>query len=65
MMSRMLTSILLIGSIGYAAYRYRFRLLNVLIGTGWIRRFAVSAFMSMPFVKKRLMQSAFGGPSNW
>lgn len=64
-MSRMLTSILLIGTIGYTAYRYRFRLLNILIGTGWIRRMAVSSFMSMPFVKKRMMQSVFGGPSDW
>lgn len=64
-MSRMLTSILLIGTIGYTAYRYRFRLLNFLIGTGWIRRMAVSSFMSMPFVKKRMMQSVFGGPSDW
>ncbi|XJZ26221.1 hypothetical protein ACF5W4_12560 [Bacillota bacterium Lsc_1132] len=64
-MSRMLTSILLIGTIGYTVYRYRYRLLNVLIGTGWIRRIAVGSFMSLPFVKNKMMQSVFGRPSGW
>lgn len=64
-MSRMFTSILLIGTIGYTVYRYRYRLMNLLIGTGWIRRMAVGSFMSMPFVKKKMMESVFGGPSGW
>ncbi|MGG5255055.1 hypothetical protein ACQYAD_16610 [Neobacillus sp. SM06] len=64
-MSRTLTSILLIGTIGYTAYRYRYRLLNLLIGTGWVRRIAVGSFMSLPFVKNKLIQSVFGGPSAW
>jgi hypothetical protein len=64
-MSRMLTSIFMIGTVGYFAYRYRFRLLNILIGTGWIRRIAVGSMMSLPGVKKKMMQAVFGGPSEW
>jgi hypothetical protein len=64
-MSRMLTSIFMIGTIGYFTYRFRYRLLNTLIGTGWIRRLAVGSFMSIPGVKRKMMQTVFGGPSEW
>ncbi|MCQ6278099.1 hypothetical protein [Bacillus sp. EB600] len=64
-MSRMVTSIFMIGTVGYFAYRYRFRLLNSIIGTGWIRRIAVGSMMSLPGVKKKMMQAVFGGPSEW
>jgi hypothetical protein len=64
-MSRMLTSIFMIGTVGYFAYRYRYRLLNSLIGTGWIRRIAVGSLMNFPIVKKKMMQAVFGGPSDW
>ena len=64
-MSRMLTSILLIGSIGYFVYRFRFRLVNVLMASGWIRRLAVGSIMSLPGVKGKMMQSVFGRPSEW
>jgi hypothetical protein len=65
MMSRMLTSIFMIGSIGYFAFRYRYRIINVLLGSGWMRRIAVGSIMSMPGVKRKMMQSVFGGPSEW
>jgi hypothetical protein len=64
-MSRMLTSILLIGSIGYFVYRFRYRLVNVLMGSGWLRRLAVSSIMSLPGVRGKMMQSVFGRPSDW
>ncbi|MDP4163028.1 MAG: hypothetical protein Q8906_13480 [Bacillota bacterium] len=64
-MSRMITSILMIGTLGYFGYRYRYRLLNVIIGTGWMRRLAVGSVMNMPGVKDKMMQSMFGGPSKW
>lgn len=64
-MSRMLTSIFMIGTAGYLAYRYRYRLLNMLIGTGWIRRIAVGSMMSLPGLKRKMMQAVFGGPSEW
>lgn len=62
-MSRILTSIVMIGSIGYFLFRYRYRIFNILLGSGWIRRIAVSSFMSLPGVKRKMMQSVFGGPS--
>ncbi|WP_066312212.1 sodium:proton antiporter [Bacillus sp. FJAT-29814] len=62
-MSRMLTSIFMIGSIGYFVFRYRYRLMNLLFSSGWLRRIAVSSVMSMPGVKQKLMQTVFGGPS--
>lgn len=64
-MSRMLTSIIMIGTVGYFAYRYKYRLLNALIGTGWIRRLAVGSAIRLPGVRNRLMQAVFGGPSEW
>ncbi|MCM3566616.1 hypothetical protein [Neobacillus mesonae] len=64
-MSRMLTSILMIGSIGYFAYRYRFRIINMLLASGWMRRLAVGSIMSLPGVKNKMMQSIFGRPSDW
>ncbi|MBO0959504.1 hypothetical protein J1P26_07125 [Neobacillus sp. MM2021_6] len=64
-MSRMLTSIFMIGSIGYFAYRFRYRIINVLLGSSWLRRLAVGSMMSLPSVKNKMMQSVFGRPSEW
>ncbi|NWQ40024.1 hypothetical protein MLOOGBEN_04850 [Bacillus sp. EB106-08-02-XG196] len=68
-MSRMLTSIFMIGSIGYFAFRFRYRIINLLLRSGWMRRIAVGSFMSFPGVKSKMMQTVFGGagqrPSEW
>ncbi|MFJ7729707.1 hypothetical protein ACIQXV_26850 [Neobacillus sp. NPDC097160] len=64
-MSRMLTSIFMIGSIGYFAYRFRYRIINVLLGSSWMRRLAVGSMMSLPGVKNKMMKSVFGRPSEW
>ncbi|GHH96993.1 hypothetical protein [Neobacillus kokaensis] len=64
-MSRILTSILMIGSIGYFAYRYRFRIINLLLASGWLRKLAVGSILSLPGVKNKMMQTVFGGPSDW
>lgn len=64
-MSRMLTSILMIGSVVYFAFRYRYRIVNLLLAAGWMRRLAVGSIMSIPGVKRKMMQSVFGGPSEW
>ncbi|MED4204408.1 hypothetical protein [Neobacillus mesonae] len=63
-MSRMLTTILMIGSIGYFAYRYRFRLINLLLASGWLRRVALGSIMSFPGVKNKMLKTVFG-PSEW
>ena len=47
-MSRVITSIFLIGSIGYFGFRYRYRLINLLLASGWLRRLAVGSIMSFP-----------------
>jgi hypothetical protein len=62
-MSRMLTSILMIGSIGYFVFKYRFRLINVLLASRWMRRLAVGSIMNFPGIKDKMMQTVFGRPS--
>ena len=62
-MSRMLTSIFMIGSIGYFGYRFRYRIINLLLRSGWMRRFAVGSVMSFPGVKSKMMQTVFGRPA--
>ncbi len=62
-MSRMLTSILMIGSIGYFAYRFRYRIFNLILKSGWMRQIAVGSIFSFPGVKTKMMQTVFGGPT--
>ncbi|WP_066365791.1 hypothetical protein [Neobacillus fumarioli] len=64
-MTRVLTSIFMIGSIGYVVFRYRYRIINALLGFGFFRRLAVTSMMSMPGIKRKMMQTVFGGPSDW
>jgi hypothetical protein len=62
-MSRMVTSIFMIGSIGYFAFRFRYRIINILLRSGWMRRLAVGSVMSFPGVKSKMMETVFGGPT--
>ncbi|WP_251551378.1 hypothetical protein [Neobacillus muris] len=65
-MSRILSTILMIVSLGFIVYKYRYRIINILLGLSWIRRLAVGSMMRLPGVKQKLMGSAFGGgPSEW
>ncbi|WP_374717951.1 hypothetical protein [Neobacillus sp.] len=64
-MSRILTTIMMIGSIVYLVFRYRYRLLNLLLASVWMRRLAVSSVMKLPVIRRKMMQSVFGGPSEW
>ncbi len=64
-MSRMFTSILMIGSLGYIAYRNRFRIINLLLASRWLRRVTVGSIMSFPMVKNKMMQAVFGRLSEW
>ncbi|WP_042458387.1 hypothetical protein [Neobacillus dielmonensis] len=64
-MSRILSTILMTASIVFIVYRYRYRIINVLLGLSWIRRVAVGSMMRLPGVKQKLMGSVFGGPSEW
>lgn len=56
-----LISLLLIGIGGYWVLQNRFRIINVLIGNRFIRRFLVSSFMRLPMVRNQMFSSIFSG----
>lgn len=35
-------------------YQYRYRLMNGILGTKWIRRFAVTGVLQIPFLRDRI-----------
>lgn len=39
----------------FMVYRYRYRVMNMILGTKWIRNFIVSGTMQIPAVRERLM----------
>ncbi|MDQ0156387.1 hypothetical protein [Robertmurraya andreesenii] len=55
-------SILLIGLGGYWVLQNRFRVVNMILGNRMIRRFFVSSFMSLPFVRNQMMKTVFSSP---
>ncbi|MHC0035916.1 hypothetical protein [Pseudoneobacillus sp. C159] len=63
-MTRFLSMIIMIGTLGYTLYRYRFRLMNLLLGTGYLRRVLVRSMMGLPGVRQKMMNVVFSGPSN-
>ncbi|OIJ22184.1 hypothetical protein BKP45_05805 [Anaerobacillus alkalidiazotrophicus] len=36
-------------------YQYRYRIINTIIGTSWIRRLAVSGALQIPFIRDRFL----------
>lgn len=63
-MARLMTLIIMIGTIGYTIFRYRYRLMNMFLGTGYLRKWIVRSMMSFPGIRKRMMNLVFSGPSN-
>jgi hypothetical protein len=59
-MSR-LFSMALIGIGGYYAYKNRFRLVNLVLGSPMIRRWVVSSLMNLPFVRNLMTKTVFSG----
>lgn len=59
-----LLSILLIGIGGYWVLQNRFRVVNLVLGNRFIRRFFVSSFMNLPFVRDQMMKTVFSGAGN-
>jgi len=57
-------SILLVGVGGYYLFKKRFRLLNVILSNGFIRRLAVRSFMSIPAIRNRMMGTIFSQDPN-
>ncbi|BAB05139.1 sodium:proton antiporter [Halalkalibacterium halodurans] len=58
MFGRIVSVVALIGSL-YFAVRYRYRVLNAMLGQRWLRRIAVSFAMQIPFVRNNLMGNLF------
>lgn len=59
-----LISVLLIGIGGYWVLQNRFRVVNMILGNRFIRRFFVSSFMSLPLVRDQMMKTVFSGQGN-
>ncbi|WP_053367139.1 hypothetical protein [Bacillus sp. FJAT-27245] len=62
-MNKAISSAVMFSAAGYLIYRNRYRLMNILLGTGWVRKAAVRTIMGMPGVKRRMMDSVFGEPN--
>lgn len=59
-MSR-LFSIVIFGIGGYYAYKNRFRLVNIVLGSPMIRRMFVRSLMNVPFVRNMMTKTVFSG----
>ncbi|WP_059171136.1 hypothetical protein [Bacillus sp. FJAT-27445] len=62
-MNKTISSVIMFGTAGYLLYRNRYKLMNLMLGTGWIRKAAVRTIMGMPGVKRKMMDSVFGEPN--
>lgn len=49
----LLTMIISIVSV-FFIYQYRYRLMNRILGTQWIRRLAVTGVMQIPYLRERI-----------
>lgn len=54
-MQNSLLRIIILGIASLFVYRYRFNLMNTIMGQPWIRKFAVRSFMKIPFVRDRMV----------
>ncbi|WP_245308173.1 sodium:proton antiporter [Halalkalibacter urbisdiaboli] len=43
----------------YFAYRYRYRVINAMLGRKWLRKLAVGLAMQIPMVRDKMMGSVF------
>ncbi|WP_147532356.1 hypothetical protein [Bacillus marasmi] len=57
-----ITSIFMIGLAGFFAIKNRYRLLNLLLSSGFTRRLFVGSILSMPGVRDKMMQTMFSRP---
>jgi hypothetical protein len=58
-MLRLIIQIFLVGLAVYAAYQNRYRLINVALSNGILRRFLVTKSLDMPMFRDKMMQSMF------
>ncbi|KGA96842.1 sodium:proton antiporter [Alkalihalobacillus alcalophilus ATCC 27647 = CGMCC 1.3604] len=47
----------------YFGYKYRYRLINMLLKRRWLRRIAVGFAMQIPLIREQMMGSIFSTPS--
>jgi hypothetical protein len=60
-MLRVLVRIALLGTSVYLGIRYRYRLLNVALSNGFLRRMLVSSSLNVPGVRKKMIEGMFSG----
>ncbi|ASS96221.1 MULTISPECIES: hypothetical protein [Bacillaceae] len=58
-MLRLIIQIFLVGLVVYAGYQNRYRLINVALSNGILRRFLVTKSLDMPMFRDKMMQSMF------
>ncbi|MCM3674116.1 MULTISPECIES: hypothetical protein [Bacillales] len=58
-MLRLIIQIFLVGLVVYAGYQNRYRLINVALSNGMLRRFLVTKSLDMPMFRDKMMQSMF------
>ncbi|SIQ27976.1 hypothetical protein [Peribacillus simplex] len=58
-MLRLIIQIFLVGLVVYAGYQNRYRLVNVALSNGMLRRFLVTKSLDMPMFRDKMMQSMF------
>ncbi|MGM9926254.1 MAG: hypothetical protein ACI35R_18555 [Bacillus sp. (in: firmicutes)] len=51
--------VIMIAFILFAGYKYRYKLMNVLLGAGIIRKFVVAQSMKLPYGSTRLLQCLY------
>ncbi|HHY73017.1 MAG TPA: hypothetical protein GX497_07310 [Bacillus bacterium] len=51
--------IILIGVASFFIYRYRYRLINIILGQSLLRRLVVKSFMQIPFVREQMVGQMF------
>ena len=59
MMIRWIVQVFAIGLAVYWGYSNRYRLLNVILANGMIRKFLVTRSLNIPFVRDRMMDTVF------
>ncbi|WP_409301682.1 hypothetical protein [Peribacillus sp. SCS-155] len=62
-MLKSLLRIILIGTSVYFGVKNRYRLLNVALSNGFLRKMMVSSSLNMPGVREKMIQGMFGKPT--
>lgn len=57
---RMLSWIVMLGVAFYMISRYKYRILNVLLAVGVIRKIVVSITMRLPYLRERVLPEILG-----